>query len=38
VDKQVALAAASPVLRPLLARLDFEGGFLQLHRAESHES
>jgi hypothetical protein len=38
VDKQVALAAASPVLRPVLARLDFEGGFLQLRRTESHEN
>jgi deazaflavin-dependent oxidoreductase (nitroreductase family) len=36
VDKQVALAAANPVLRPLLGRLDFEGGFLQLRRTDSH--
>jgi deazaflavin-dependent oxidoreductase (nitroreductase family) len=35
VAKEVALAAATPVLRPVLKRLDFEGGFLQLRRADS---
>jgi deazaflavin-dependent oxidoreductase (nitroreductase family) len=33
VDREVALAAAGPVVRRVLARREFEGGFLQLTRA-----